>query len=127
MSDVFISNLPSAEAIKLANAIYQTYLVEESFTLTISVARLCEIYGFEKTPETIAYFKRLFEELNEPAAVRNYEFKGHFYAWLVVQFCSFDAPWEFEDTQIHLALNELYLDAMARLMDEPYIDFSERT
>jgi hypothetical protein len=121
----FISNLPGQEAIKLANAIYQTYLVEDSSHLQFSVKRLCEIYNFEFTQDTFCYFKTLFAELNEPVAVTDFTYKGDFYKWLVLDFCSFENEWKFEDEYINIAINEIYLSAMKELMQEPFIEFHE--
>ncbi len=121
----FMAELPSGDAIKLANAIYQTYLLEEDSHLKISVARLCEVFGFAHTPQTVAYFKQLICELNEPVVATDYEYKEHFYKWLVLDFCSFNQPWGDEDTYLYLAVNELYLDAMSRLMEEPFIEFKD--
>lgn len=121
----FMSVLPGEDAIKLANAIYQTYVIEEDSHLTLNVARLCEVFGFRHTHETIAYFKMLFEELNEPVVVTDFHYNNHRYKWLVLTFCSFEAPWNDEDSHIYIALNEIFLQAMRELMAEPYISFKD--
>ena len=121
----FISNLPRQDAIKLANAIYQTYLIEESSHLKLSVKRLCEIYCFEFTKETYEYFQSLFDELNEPVAVTDFTYENHLYKWLILNFCTFKSEWKYTDEYIELAINEIYLSAMKELMTNSFIEFNE--
>lgn len=120
-----ISAIPSEDAIKLANAIYQTYIYEEYSHLKLSVKRLCEVFQFEHTPETISYFRALFSELNEPVAVSDFTYEEHLYKWLVLDFCSFEKPWQDEDEYIYIAINEIYLSAVKALMSEPFIAFKD--
>jgi hypothetical protein len=120
-----ISAIPSKDAIKLANAVYQTYIVEEYSHLKLSIKRLCEVFQFDKTPETIAYFKLLFDELNEPVAVKDFAYEENFYKWLVLDFCSFEQEWQLEDEYIYVAINEIYLHAMQELMRDPFIEFKD--
>jgi hypothetical protein len=120
-----ISAIPSQDAIKLANAIYQTYVFEEYSHLKLSVKRLCEVFKFDHTSETIAYFKLLFAELNEPVAVTNFTYEEHLYKWLVLDFCSFEKTWNDEDEYVYVAINEIYLSAMQTLMSEPFIQFKD--
>lgn len=121
----FISNPPSDDAIKLANAVYQTYIVEEYSHLKLSVERLCAIYAFKHTPETILYFKTLFAELNEPVALKDFTYEDHYYKWIVLNFCTFEKEWKNEDKFVYIALNEIYLSAMQKLMEEPFILFKD--
>ncbi len=121
----FITALPSEAAIKLANAIYQTYMLDESSHIKISVKRLCEVFGRKHTPETISYFKSLFEELNEPVVITDFTYREHFYQWMILQFCSFEKFWHDKDAYCYIAINELYLAAMRELMDKPFIFFKD--
>ncbi len=124
MSD-FMPVLPSDDAIKLANAIYQTYLVEDTPYLTLSVKRLCDIYAFEHTQETVQYFKELFVELNEPVVITDFTYEKKLYPWLVIEFCSFEEVWHYEDEHVEIVVNEMFLSAMQKLMPEPFIIFKE--
>ena len=121
----FISELPSQEAIKLANAIYQTYALEEESHIKISVKRLCQVFERKHNAETVRYFKRLFEELNEPVVVTDFDYDGHYYKWLVLQFCSFEKFWDNKDRYCYIAVNEVYLKAMRELMKKPFILFKD--
>ncbi|MEA3523890.1 MAG: hypothetical protein U9R50_13080 [Campylobacterota bacterium] len=121
----FMRVLPSEDAIKLANAIYQTYLVEDNPYLTLSVARLCDIYALEHSKETISFFKELFEELNEPVVIENFTYEKKLYKWLAIEFCSFEEVWHDEDEFIDILLNEMFLAAMQKLMPKAFIIFKE--
>jgi hypothetical protein len=123
--NTFISDLPSKDAIKLANAIYQTYMLEDDPSLSLSVIRLCEVFALTYSKETYLYFLKLFDELNEPVALKDFSYENRVYEWLVAEFCTFDSEWKFEDKHIQITVNEIYLSAMQSLMEEPFIEFKD--
>ena len=124
----FILELPSKDAIKLANAIYNTYIYEgKNPYLDLSVKRLCEMYGFSNTEASYQKIKTIFEDLNEPAVVENFKYLGRIIDWKVITFCEFEHVWRDEDAFIEINLNELFLSAMQYFMKEPYLPFKKLT
>ena len=123
----FIVELPSKDAIKLANAIYNTYIFEgKNPYLSLSVKRLCDMYNMFDDEDSHAYIRELFEELNEPAVVENFKYRGHIIDWKVISFCEFEHVWKDDDPYIEVNLNEMYLAAMAELMDEPFLPLKKK-
>jgi hypothetical protein len=115
----------SEDAVRLANAVYNTYVQEDYPYLEITVKRLCEIFGFTgytHRPEELDYIRGLFEELNEPIAVVDFKYGSRVYDWKALQFCSFEKPWRNEDTTIEIVINEMYVAAVREFMEKPFIN-----
>jgi len=115
----------SDDAVRLANAIYNTYVQENYPYLEVGVKRLCQIFGF--TGYTLAkadldYVRGLFEELNEPIAVVDFKYGSKTYPWKALQFCAFEKPWKDEDENIEIVINEMYLAAVQEYMEKPFIN-----
>ena len=111
----------SLKSAKLAEAIYNTYIAENEPYLTISLESLCRLFNLEDSYESYVYLQGLFEELNEPVLVEDFVFRGHFYKWEVVSFCSFDKDWKKGDAFLEVTINELFLAAMKERMVDPFI------
>ena len=58
-------------------------------------------------------------------ALKDFSYENRVYEWLVVEFCTFDNEWKFEDKHIQITVNEIYLSAMQSLMEEPFIEFKD--
>ena len=115
----------SDDAVKLANAIYNTYVQEDYPYLEISVNRLCEIFGFggyAHRHQDLEYIRGLFEELNEPIAVVDFKYGSRLYDWKALTFCSFEKPWGDSDETIEIVINEMYIAAVQRYMEKPFIN-----
>lgn len=115
----------SDDAIKLANAIYNTYVQEDYPYLEIGVHRLCEIFGFTgytHSKDELDYIRGLFEELNEPIAVVDFKYGSKTYDWKALQFCAFEKPWQDEDKTIEIVINEMYIAAVGEYMEKPFIN-----
>jgi len=122
----FIIELPNEDAIKLANAIYNTYIYEgKNPYLDLSVKRLCAMYKLQDTEEAHLFIKNVFEELNEPAVVENFKYLGKMIDWKVITFCEFEHVWRDEDAFIEVNVNEMYLAAMEKFMKDPYLPFKK--
>ena len=111
----------SDDAAHLANALYNTYVLEDDPELEISVDRLYAAFRYARAPESYKYLIHLFMELNEPIAVSDFEYRGTIYGWKILEFCTFDKPWQEADDYIELQINEMYLAAMGRFMEEPFL------
>lgn len=117
-----IIHRPGEDAIRLANSIYYTYVQEEDPDLSIPVSRLCEIVGISDAAEAMVTIKKLFDELNEPVAARNFLYEGKKVEWQVLHFFDLEKEWEEGDRYIELHINEMFLEAMKQLEEEPYIE-----
>lgn len=120
----------SDDAVKLANALYNTYVQEDYPYLQVSVKRLCEIFGYSgytPGPEALAHIRTLFEELNEPIAVVNFKYGSRTYDWKVLSFCRFEKPWQEEDATIEIVIDEMYLAAVAAYMERPFIPVHKKS
>lgn len=123
MSKTFIRELPSPEAIKLANAIYNTYMKVEEPMMKLSAERVCGLFGMIPSDEAYVYVDRLFDELNEPAVVEDYDFEGKHYDWLLLQFCVYTHTADIKSEFYLVTINPMYIDAIRRFMEKPFIDF----
>jgi len=120
----FIDFKLSRDASKLANVLYNTYRQEDDASLVVSVHRLCEVFGFIHytcSKEEKQYLRDLFDELNEPIRVIDFQYGNQHYDWEVLQFCAFEMPWGDEDEHIELIINEMYIAVMKAYLNEPFI------
>lgn len=111
----------SSESIKLATAIYNTYIAENDPYLSIPLESLCRLFNLENSHDTYAHLQELFAELNEPVLIENFVFRGQHYKWEPVSFCSFDEDWKEGDEFLEITINELFLAVMKERMSEPFI------
>lgn len=111
----------SPECIKLATAIYNTYVAEGEPYLSIPQKHLCKLYGLSNSHETYMYLQELFAELNEPVLLEDFVFRGKMYKWETISFCSFDEEWKEGDEFLEITINELFLAVMKERMAEPFI------
>jgi len=114
----------SSDAVKLANAVYNTYWQEKYPYLIVSVERLFELFGYSKESsgkKERQFIRELFEELNEPIRVINFKYGIKVYDWEALQFCVFEKSWEDEDDFIELTINEMYIAVMKEYLEEPFL------
>jgi len=111
----------SEDAVKLATAIYNTYVAEGEPYLSIPLKKLCEMYGLNNSHETYEHLQNLFAELNEPVLIEDFVFRGHLYKWEAITFCSFDEEWKEGDLMLEVTINELFLQVMKERMASPFI------
>ena len=112
----------SDDAIKLANAIYNTYLLDKYPYLHIPVNRLCGMFGLDFSKASTDRLREIFEELNEPIVVTNFQYGSKVHDWTVLQFCEFEKNWEDGDAYIDIYLEEMYVEAIKRFMEKPFIN-----
>ena len=112
----------SDEAIKLANAIYNTYLLDKYPYLHIPVERLCGMFGLGFSKESTDHLRKVFEELNEPIVVTDFQYGSKVHRWTVLQFCEFEKKWEDGDAYIDIYIEEMYIEAMKRFMEKPIVN-----
>lgn len=116
-------NRPGEEAVRLANNIYYTYLQEDMPHLHVSLERFGKLVGESDEEKTKARLIGLFEELNEPIAVEDFSFRGKNYKWKALHFFDYSFVVENGKAFVDIDIDEMFIDVMARLEAEPYINF----
>lgn len=119
----FVCARPSKDAIRLANALYQTALFSDSMSFTVSLKRLYALFDLTAGAEALRYLYELFEELREPVKLQDFSFEGEHYAWLSVCLCTLEAPLALESQCVVVHLDARYLEALRRFDKAPYIIF----
>lgn len=117
--------LPSAEAIRLANALYQAYVREATARLRIRKSLICHLYGWESDGGCDGRIAALFHELNEPSLIEDYLYKGELITWKVVTFCELLSEINSDHEYIEIEINELFLSALQNEKSETLIAFSQ--
>ena len=111
------------ETLKLAQAIYSTYIVNEKDPyMSIPVEKLYTLLGFEKTPDSLNKLIDVFVDLTEPIAVREFEYMGKRYEEIILTFCDFKIIEQDGHKQMEIEVNEMYLKAMKYYMTDPFLD-----
>lgn len=108
----------SENALKLARGIYNTYItLDEELSLEIKIPTFFKLLNLHPCKESVRDIQNLLEELNEPLAVRNFEFNGEKIQLKFVQFCSYKIG---EET-IKIELSEEYLHAQREYMLDSFL------
>ena len=118
------------EAKRLANAIYNTYVLEKYPYIEISVKRLYQMFCSDyvaNSKSEYGHLYRIFSELNEPVALIDFKYGSKVYPWKTVQFCDFEREWKPDDEYIEIHLNEMYLAAMKEYMEEPFLPLGSKS
>ena len=80
----------SENALKLARAIYNTYItLDEELSLEIKIPTFFKLLNLQPCTDSIKDIQNLLEELNEPLAVRKFEFNGRKIQLKFIQFCNY--------------------------------------
>lgn len=116
-------NRPGEEAVRLANNIYYTYLQEDTPHLHVSLERFGKLVGESDEAKAKERLIALFEELNEPIAVQDFSFRGKNFKWKALHFFDYNFLVEDGKTFVDIEIDEMFIDVMARLEAEPYINF----
>ncbi|MDQ1244574.1 MAG: hypothetical protein QG565_914 [Campylobacterota bacterium] len=103
----------SPDAIKLARGIYNTHIsLDEELEMEIKIPIFYKLLNLQPSEESINYIQELLEELNEPLAIRNFEFKGDKIQLKFVQFCCY----KIGPQSIKIELSPEYLHAQREYM-----------
>ncbi|MDA7818444.1 hypothetical protein N9A28_09670 [Sulfurimonas sp.] len=79
----------SDKALKLARAVYNTYVTYDDFSMEIKFDTFFKLLDLHPCKDSISDIQELLEELNEPLAVRNFEFNGVKTQLKFIQFCTY--------------------------------------
>ena len=107
----------SEKALKLARAIYNTYITYDDMEMEIKFATFFKLLQLHPCKDSINDIQWLLEELNEPLAVKNFEFNGVTTQLKFIQFCNYKIN---KDT-LTIILNPQYLHAHINYMEDAFL------
>ncbi|MDD2567317.1 MAG: hypothetical protein PHS10_04975 [Thiovulaceae bacterium] len=108
----------SDDALKLARAIYSTYVKDEKDPyMKIKTSIVIKLLKLEDHENPLLYIKMLLEELNEPIAVKNFKYYATIYPVRLLTFCTYTLDAEY----LELELNEEFLHAEKEYMTDPFL------
>lgn len=98
----------SVDALKLARAIYFTHLTDgNNLYLEIKLTSVRTLLHLHSNKETVEKVEHLLRELNEPLAVKDFDFFGKTYPMRFVTFCEY----KIDKNIIEVELSEEFLHA----------------
>ena len=112
-----LSEPVSERALKLARAIYHTYITYDDLDMEIKFQTFFKLLNLHPCSDSIKNIQDLLEELNEPMAVRNFEFLGETTQLKFIQFCTYNIHKE----TIEINLSPEYLHAQSEYMLDSFL------
>jgi len=112
--------------VRLANAIFHTYKVDEYKELEreVPLSRVCELFRLPCNDNSIQYVTELINEiLDEPIAVKNKEVNHKYIEWKTYDFFTLLEPLEMSKDVIKLRINPEYLTITQMFVVNPYLEF----
>jgi hypothetical protein len=107
-----------ADALKLARAIYNTYLEnDKELFMEIKIKKILNLLKLQSSNKALKYIRYLFEELNEPLCVTDFKFYAKTYPMRFVVFCKY----KINDETIEIELNEEFLHVEEFYMTDPFL------
>lgn len=109
----------SDDSLKLARAIYNTYLGDDDKELfmEIKINTILNLLNLHPGIKATQYIRYLLEELNEPLCVRNFKYFANTYKMRFVVFCSYTI----KDKTIEITLSEEFLHVEEEYMLDPFL------
>nr|WP_321267830.1 hypothetical protein [uncultured Sulfurimonas sp.] len=108
----------SKDALKLARAIYNTYLEnDKELFMEIKNKSLLNLLKLQSGIESMRYIRYLLEELNEPICVKDFKYYAKTYPMRFVVFCSY----KIKDETIEIELSDEFLHVEDEYMLDPFL------
>ena len=107
----------SEKALKLARAVYNTYITYDDMEMEIKFATFFKLLQLQPCKDSINDIQWLLEELNEPLLVKNFEFDGTTTQLKFIQFCNYKIN---HDT-VTIKLNPEYMHAHLNYMADAFL------
>jgi len=113
-----LAEILSPKALKLARAIYNTHITYDSMELEIKFSTFYKLLDLQPCKDSINDIIWLLEEVNEPLAVKNFEFNGKTIQLKFIQFCNYKINKE----TVSIVLNDEYIHAHKNYMKDSFLD-----
>ncbi|WP_373035053.1 hypothetical protein [Sulfurimonas sp.] len=108
----------SADALRLARAIYNTYLEnDKELFMEIKIKNIFNLLKLQSSKEALKYVRYLLEELNEPLCVTNFKFYAKTYPMRFVVFCNY----KIKEETMEIELSEEFLQVEEFYMLDPFL------
>ena len=111
---------------RLANAIFHTYKIDEYKELEreVPLKRVCELFRLSCDENSMRYISSLIHEiLDEPIAVIDKELNHRYIKWETYNFFTLLSPIEMGAEVIKLRINPDYLTIIQTFVVNPYLEF----
>lgn len=109
----------SDKAIKLARAMYNTYITYDDLHMEIKFRTFFKLLDLHPCKDSLNDIQWLLEELNEPLAVKNFEYEGVTTQLKFIQFCNYGIGQE----TFTIQLSPEYLHAQKYYMEDAFLTF----
>ena len=108
----------SKYALKLAKALYHTYLKDDkNLCMEFPTKAVLGLFKLSYSKTSILFIQSIFEELNEPILVKNFKIFGKVYDMKFIRFCTY----KIDNNKIEVELNPEYLLAESEYMQERFL------
>jgi len=107
----------SDKALKLARAVYNTYVTYDDMEMEIKFATFFKLLQLQPCKDSISDIQWLLEELNEPLAVKNFEYNGVTTQLKFIQFCNYKINKE----TVTIKLSPEYMHAHMNYMEDAFL------
>ena len=117
---------PSDDAVRLANAIFHTYKLDQykELELEVPLSRICAMFKLEYNAQSLSVISKLINEiLDEPVAVINKELNHKHIEWATYDFFTLLQPLEMGGDAIKLRINPEYLTITQEFVVNPFLEF----
>lgn len=117
---------PSSDAVRLANAIYHTYKVDEykDPELEVPLSTVCKMFHKQYDAKSVNFVSGLLNEiLDEPVAVINKELDRKLIKWRTYDLFTLLQPVQMSGDVIKLKINLDYLRITKEFVVNPYLEF----
>ena len=107
----------SDKALRLARAVYNTYVTYDDMEMEIKFATFFKLLQLQPCKDSISDIQWLLEELNEPLAVKNFEYNGVTTQLKFIQFCNYKINKE----TVTIKLSPEYTHAHMNYMEDAFL------
>ncbi|RLA74033.1 MAG: hypothetical protein DRG78_21715 [Epsilonproteobacteria bacterium] len=105
------------KALKLARAVYNTYITYDNMEMEIKFTTFFKLLDLHPCKDSINDIIYLLEELNEPLAIKNFEFNGVTTQLKFIQFCNYKINKE----TVEITLSPDYMHAHLNYMLDAFL------
>ena len=115
---VLLSEPLSDDVLKLARAIYNTYLAnDEELEMSLQLNTMFKVFSLQPSPDSISFLKELLLELNEPLCVRDFKIGNEIHPMKFINFCEYN----FTNNTLEINLNNDFLEVESKYMEDNFL------
>ncbi len=108
----------SDDVLKLARAIYNTYLLnDKELEMSLQLTTMFKLFHLQPSNDSVSYLQGLLIELNEPLCVRNFKEGNKVYPMRFINFCEY----KFTPNTLEIELHQDFLDVEHYYMEDSFL------